>query len=149
MVYIYKKNVGGKTYYYLRASDRKRGKIIVKDIAYLGNSLGDVKQVLGKLPKYSTLIRKAYKTIHNFLESNRYLEKVRALKLKREEFLAEKLVETEACKLHYSTEFKNQHSLTKQEILKNFIIEFAYNTTAIEGNTIKLAEARNLLEKGL
>lgn len=150
MVYIYKKTIGEKDYYYLRASKRKGSKIIAKDIAYLGSSIGDVKKTLERLPKYSTQIKKAYKTINNFLESNRYLEKIRLLKLKKDKFLEyEKLLEIEACKLHFNTEFKKQNDLTKEEILKNFIIEFAYNTTSIEGNTIKLHEARNLLQEGL
>jgi len=149
MVYIYRKKTGEKNYYYLRASERRGEKVIVKDIAYLGNSLEEVKKSLEKLPKYSAQIRKAYKTIHNFLESNRYIEKIKNTKIKRNDFLGDKTKEIEACKLHYSTEFKKQEILTKKEIFKNFIIEFAYNTTAIEGNTIKLAEARNLLEEGL
>ena len=149
MVYIYKKKAGEKSYYYLRASERKGNKVIVKDVAYLGSSLEEARKALDKLPKYSAQIRKAYRTIHNFLESNRYLEKAAGLKLKRDEFLGARLLEIESCKIHYSTEFKKQQLLTKQEILRNFIIEFAYNTTAIEGNTIKLAEARNLLDDGL
>ena len=150
MVYIYKKTIGEKIYYYLRASQRKGDKIIVKDIAYLGSSITDVRTALEKLPKYHDEIRKAYKTIKNFLESNRYLEKVQQLKLKKDEFIEyEKLLEIEACKLHFNTDFKKSNELTKEEIIKNFIIEFAYNTTSIEGNTIKLNEARNLLQDGL
>ena len=150
MVYIYKKTIGEKIYYYLRASQRKGDKIIVKDIAYLGSSITDVRTALEKLPKYHDEIRKAYKTINNFLESNRYLEKVQQLKLKKDEFIEyEKLLEIEACKLHFNTDFKKSNELTKEEIIKNFIIEFAYNTTSIEGNTIKLNEARNLLQDGL
>lgn len=149
MVYIYKKPIGNKTYYYLRASGRKQGRIIVKDLAYLGSSLEEAKKVLENLPKYSEQIRKAYKTINNFLASNHYLEKIKTLKLKKDEFLGEKLYEIEACKLHYNSEFKNNQELTKQEIIKNFIVEFAFNTTAIEGNTIKLNEARNLLQEGI
>ena len=148
MVYIYKKIVGDKIYYYLRASERKKGKIIIKDIAYLGNSLEEIKKELNNLPKYSEKIRKAYKTINNFLESNYYLEKAKALKLKKDEYLGERLYEIEACKLHYNSTYKNNQELTKEEIIKNFIIEFAYNTTSIEGNTIKLNEARNLLQEG-
>ncbi len=148
MVYIYKKTVGDKIYYYLRASERKKGKIIIKDITYLGNSLEEVKKELNNLPKYSEQIRKAYKTINNFLESNHYLEKAKTLKLKKDEYLGEKLYEIEACKLHYNSTYKNNQELTKKEIIKNFIIEFAYNTTSIEGNTIKLNEARNLLQEG-
>ncbi|MEK6834808.1 MAG: Fic family protein [Nanoarchaeota archaeon] len=150
MVYIYKKRVGEKVYYYLRVSQRKGNKLIVKDIAYLGNSLDAVKKALEKLPKYSNQIKKAYKTINNFLESNRYLEKIQELKLKRDEFIEyEKLLEIEACKLHFNTDFKRNNELTKEEILKNFIVEFAYNTTSIEGNTIKLNEVRSLLQEGL
>lgn len=148
MVYIYKKPVGEKIYYYLRASERKNRKIVIKDIAYLGSSLDEVKKSLENLPKYSDKIRKAYKTIHNFLESNRYLEKAKALKLKKDEFLGKKSLEIGACKIHYNTEFEKNPQLTKQEIYKNFIIEFAYNTTSIEGNTIKLDETRKLLDEG-
>ena len=149
MVYIYKKKVGNKTYYYLRASERRNGKVIVKDVAYLGSSLIEAKKLLDSLPKINEQIRKAYKTINNFLESNRYVEKAGKLKLKKDKFLGEKLEGIEACKIHYNNDFRKKDSLTKEETLKNFIIEFAYNTTAIEGNTIKLAEVRNLLEEGL
>ncbi len=148
MVYIYKKIVSGKPYYYLRVSERKGTKVIAKDIAYLGNSIGEVKKAL-EHPKYKNQIRKAYKTLHNFLESNHYIEKVTALKLKKDEYLGEKLIEIEACRLHYNSIFKNKDSLTKQETLKNFVIEFAFNTASIEGNTITLQQARNLLEENL
>ena len=149
MAYIYKKPIGSKNYYYLRASERKQGKIIVKDLAYLGSSLEEVKKTLENLPKYSEQIRKAYSTINNFLASNHYLEKAKSLKPKKDEFLGDNLYEIEACKLYYNSEFKNNQELTKQEIIKNFIVEFAFNTTSIEGNTIKLNEARILLQEGI
>jgi len=148
MVYIYKKIVGGKPYYYLRASERKGKKVLSKDIAYLGNSIEEVRKSLEK-KEFKDKIRKAYKTIHNFIESNHWLEKARELKLKKDEFLGEKLEEVEACKLHYINAFKKIDETTKKEILKNFVIEFAFNTTSIEGNTINLEQARNLLEGGL
>lgn len=149
MVYIYRKASGSKTYYYLRASERKGNKVVTKDIAYLGSTLEEAKKVLDKLPRYASQIRKAYKTINNFLESNRYLEKVKVMKLKKDSFLGARLEEVEACKLHYAAEFKKYDETTQKEIIKNFIIEFAFNTTAIEGNTIKLNEARSLLQEGL
>ncbi len=147
MVYIYKKIIGQKAYYYLRASERRGSKVLTKDIAYLGSTLEEVKKALANLPKYAEQIRKAYKTINNFLESNRYIEKVNGQKLKKDIFLKEKLAEIEACALHYRTDFQKYPELTKQEIIKNFIVEFAFNTTSIEGNTITLQEARNLLEE--
>jgi len=148
MAYIYKKIIGKKEYYYLRASERKGDKVINKDLAYLGSSIEEVKKSLENLSKYKDKIRKAYKTINNFLESNRFIDEVKKLKLKQDLFLGEKLVDVEACKLHYLKEFQKLDSLTKQEILKNFLIEFAYNTTSIEGNTIKLQEVKKLLEEG-
>ncbi len=149
MVYIYKKTIGNKPYYYLRVSERKGKKIIVKDIAYLGSSIDKTKSSLANLTKYKGKIRKAYKTIHNFLESNHYLEKVMEKKLKHDPYLGKKLPEVEACKLHYNNVFLKNDEATKNEILKNFVIEFAFNTASIEGNTITLKEARNLLEEGI
>ncbi len=148
MVYIYKKIISSKPYYYLRASTRSGKKMIVKDIAYLGNSLEEVRKTLEK-KEHKEKIRKTYKTIYNFIESNHWLEKAKELKLRKDEFLVEKLEEVEACKLHHNHVFKKLDELTKREILKNFIIEYAYNTTAIEGNTISLEQARNLLVEGL
>ena len=148
MVYIYKKIIGGKPYYYLRASERKGSRVIVKDIAYLGNTIEDVKRAIAS-SKHKEKIKKTYKTIHNFLESNHYLEKIRSLKLKKDPLLGDKLEEIEACKLHFNSVFNSLDSQTKKEIINNFIIEFAFNTTSIEGNTIKLKEARDLLQEGL
>ena len=150
MVYIYKKFVGNKTYYYLRISKRKGNKVVIKDIAYLGTNIDDVKRTLNNLPKYKDDIRKAYRTINNFIESNRYVEKIRGMKIKIDKYLNyEDLINVEACKLHFNTIFNKQDKNTKAEIFKNFIVEFAFNTTSIEGNTINLEEARNLLLENL
>lgn len=149
MVYIYKKLIGGRPYYYLRVSQRKGKKIITRDIAYLGSSIEEVKDNINNLPKFRDKIKKAYKTLNRFIESNYYLEKASLLKLKDDLFLNLKLNEIEACKLHFNKIFEKRDELTKREIWKNFIIEFAFNTTSIEGNTITLQEARNILEEGL
>lgn len=149
MVYIYKKIVGNKDYYYLRLSERKGKRVISKDIAYLGSSIDEVKKNLEKLSKYKDEIRKSYKKIHNFIEPNYYLEKAKKLKLKKDVFLKDKLEYVEACKLHFDKHFKKLDLLTQKEILKDFVIEFSFNTASIEGNTINLEEARNLLENGL
>ncbi|MEK6824454.1 MAG: Fic family protein [Nanoarchaeota archaeon] len=149
MVYIYKKPIGNKIYYYLRASEKKGKKLITKDIAYLGGTIEEVKSNLDKISEYKEKIRRSYKIINSFLESNHFLEKVKKLKLKRELFLKEKIDEITACKLHYSGVFDNLDDLTKKEILQTYIVEFAYNTASIEGNTINLNEARNLLNEGI
>lgn len=148
MVYIYKKIVAEKPYYYLRVSERRGKKVISKDVAYLGNSIEEVKKEL-ESNKYKEQVRKTYKTIHNFIESNHWLEKANELKLKKDLFIGEKLEEIEACKLHFNHVFKKFDETTKREMCKNFIIEFAFNTTSIEGNTINLEQARNLLVDGM
>ena len=63
MVYIYKKLIGRKPYYYLRISERKGKRVITKDLAYLGSSISDVKKALGKLDKYKSQIRKLFLSI--------------------------------------------------------------------------------------
>lgn len=148
MVYIYKKTIGNKSYYYLRASERKGGRIIAKDIAYLGSTIEEIRKNLEK-PEHREKIRRAYRTINLFLESNYYLEKAKKMKLKEDRFLLEKTAQIEACKIHYNQHFKKLDELTKKEIVKNYIIEFSFNTTSIEGNTINLEEARNLLQEGI
>ncbi len=151
MVYIYKKTIGNKEYYYLRASVREKGKIVVKDLLYLGNNINEIKARLKNVPsKYSKEIRKAYKTLHKFIDFNIYLEKSKALKLKKDIFLSKESAENiEACRLHWHDKFTSLDSKTKQETLKNFVIDFAFNTTSIEGNTITLREAQNLLAENL
>ena len=149
MVYIYKKTIGSKPYYYLRASERKGKRIIVKDIAYLGNSIEEVKRRLNNLLQHKEKIRKAYRKLHNFIESHYYLEKADSLKLKKDIFLEDKILDVEACKMHYTNVFKKSDELTRNEILKNFVVELTFNTTSIEGNTITLQEARDLLNEGL
>ena len=76
MAYIYKKNVNGKTYFYLRISKRIKGKLMVKDVAYLGNKISDIETKLNKLTKYKQEIRKGYRNINKFIQKNHYLGKI-------------------------------------------------------------------------
>jgi len=151
MVYIYKKTIGKGSYYYLRASVRKNSKTITKDIAYLGNDINKLKKKLDELPaKYTKEIRKAYKTINRFIKANHYLDKIKSMKIKKDDYLNKETLENvEACRLHWNKVFQKSDEKTKQEIFTNFLIEFAFNTTSIEGNTIKLAETQKLLTENL
>lgn len=149
MVYIYRKVIGGKSYYYLRASSTKNGKVIVKDVAYLGNSIAGAKKELGKLPKLKDKIERSYRKINLFLESNHFLEETIKSKPRKDDFLGENTSIVEACTLHYNKVFKKLDALTRKQMLDNFLVEYAFNTTSIEGNTIGLKEVRELLEDGL
>lgn len=147
MVYIYGKSKGEKTYYYLRASARKGDKVQTKDIAYLGDDPKELLARIKSLPsQYAEAIRKSHKTIERFLATNHALELVQAQDLKADDYLGKELTEeTAACKLHYEKTFKTLDPQTKEEVLQNFAIEFAYNTTSLEGNTITLQQAEKLL----
>lgn len=146
MVYIYKKKLGNKDYYYLRASIRKGRKQITKDIAYLGSSIDEARKNLKKEISKKQEIRKSYRKINLVLEREYYQKKAKELKLKKQDFLEDSLEELEACKIHFQKVFRKLDRLSQKETLEFFAIEFAYNTTSIEGNTITLEEARNFFE---
>lgn len=149
MAYIYKKIIGKKPYYYLRVSKRDGNKVITKDIAYLGNNIAKIQKQLDQLStKYKEEIRKGHKNIKKFIDSHYYLDKVKKLK-SDPYFDIDVLKKIEAIKLHYSKEFNKLDNKTKEEIYENFLIDFAYNTTSIEGNTITLEEADKLLKENL
>ncbi len=144
MAYIYKKTIGGNEYYYLRVSKRQGKRIIAKDVAYLGGTIDEVRASLEKLP--AKVVRTAYKTIGRFLESNTWLKQAQTLKLKSTPFIDKSLLEqVEACRLHWQNVFQKRDSATKKDYFQKFSIEFAFNTTSIEGNTITLKEAERLL----
>ncbi len=144
MVYIHVKKVRGKRYYTLRMSVRKENEVITKDLCSLGDDLSKID--LDKLEKkYKGKIRKSYKTLKNFLDKNIYLEKAKKQKAKRDDYLSkEQLEEVNAILLHYKNKFLKLHKLTQEEVFENFILNFAVNSTSIEGNTINLKEASDL-----
>lgn len=149
MVFIHVKTVGSKKYYTLRLSVRNGDKVIVKDLCSLGSDLSKIK--IGDLEKkYSKEIRRSYKTIKRFLDKNIYLEKVRKKRIKDSPFYSrDQILEIEAVKHHYDSKFKKIDRLTQKEIYELFIINFAVNSTAIEGNTITLKEAINIFQEDI
>jgi Fic family protein len=149
MVYIYKKIIGNNNYYYLRASIIKNNKKITKDIAYLGSDSKKIFEKLNLLPKkYSVEIRSAYRNINLFIETEYYLSKI--TKIKSDDYFSDKInKQIAAIKLHFDKNFSKRDKLTKQEQIDFFVIDFAYNTTSIEGNTITLKQAEQLLINNL
>lgn len=149
MAYIHAKRVGNKTYYTLRISAKQNGRVITKDLCNLGDDLTKVD--IDSLEKeYKDKIRKSYRVLKKFLESNVYLEKAKRLKLRQSLYLSkEQLLEIEAIKLHYSSKFLKLDNLTQKEIMEMFMINFAVNSTAIEGNTITLKEASDLFREDI
>ncbi len=148
MVYIYKKTKGNKIYYYLRASKRLGSKTVAKDIAYLGDSIEEARRRFPGIAKEKQEIRKSYRKINLLLEGEYYNNKIKKSKLKKDDYLEDNLIDIEACKLHYSKDFKKLDKVSQKEIFENFSIEFAYNTTSLEGNTVTLNEAKKFFEEG-
>lgn len=149
MVFIHVKRIGDKKYYTLRVSIRKGNKVITKDIANLGDDLSKV-NIEDLEKKYKKGIRKSYHTIRKLLDSNHYLEEAKKLKLKKDSFFTkEQILEIEAVKIHYQKNFLRLDHLTKQDVLEGFLINFAVNSTSIEGNTITLKEAYNLFKENI
>ncbi len=151
MAYIYKKSINGKTYYYLRISKRTKTGVITKDIAYLGNDAGKIYDRLKEIPaKHKEEIRKAYRNIKKAVESEHYLAIAKEAKIKQDDYIEPVLLlKAEAAKAHYNSVFLKLDPKTMHEAYDNFLIEFAYNTTSIEGNTITLPEAERLLKENL
>jgi len=150
MAYIYVKTVNEKKYYYLRISKRLNGQVITKDIAYLGDDISQLEQKLDKLNKYQNEIRSGYKNIKRFLQFSHYLKKIKDKKLKKTEFLNSDLFEEiEAIRLHYSDKVLKLDKKSLHELYLHFLVDFAFNTTSIEGNTITLKQAKMLLYDNL
>lgn len=149
MVYIYKKTINEKPYYYLRLSKKEKGKTVVKDIAYLGSDIRKIEQQLDKLPqKYKKEIRVTYRTIRRFLETEYYQKRVEEQKPKQNSYISKELFEeVEAVRIHFQEKIIFLDKKTKEELYNQFVIDFAFNTTSMEGNTITLQEAKKLLEE--
>jgi fido (protein-threonine AMPylation protein) len=149
MVYIHAKQIGKKNYYSLRMSMREGSRVITKDICNLGSDISKLKiEHLEK--KYSKEIRKSYKTIKKFLETNHYIEKAKKQKAKEDKYFNKKqILSINSVLLHYNSKFLKLNNLTKREILENFAINFAVNSNSIEGNTITLKEAYNLIREDI
>ena len=126
MEYIHVKKIGDKKYYSLMISVRKCGRVITKDMCNLGSNFSkDKYKRFGK--KYKEKIRKSYKTIKRFLETNHYLEKARKLKMREDKHLdRERVISVESMLLHYRSRFLELDSLTKKEVLDNFAIKTNY-----------------------
>jgi Fic family protein len=150
-MYIYKKRINNKTYYYLRLSKRDGNRIIVEDIANLGT---DPDKILNKInsldKKYSSQIRKSIRNINRTIDYEHFKKKVENLKLKYDEFLDyDDLVKIETSKLHFNNKILKLDNKTKEEYIENFSSEYAWNTASIEGNTIPLKDAQKYFVENL
>ena len=149
MAYIHVKRIGNKKYYTLRISVRKEDKVITKDLANLGDDLSKI-NINNLEKKYKNEIRKSYLTIKKFLDSNHYIEKAKKLKLKKSLYFSkEQQLNIESILLHFNSKFLKADKLTQEEVYESFLINFAVNSTSIEGNTITLKQAHKLFKEDI
>lgn len=149
MAYIHVKRIGNQKYYTLRISVRKGNNVITKDLANLGNDISKI-NIKDLERRFHKEVRSSYHLIKRFLDSNYYLEKAKKKKLKRDPFFSkEQIDEIEAVNIHYKNKFLKLDKLTQEEAFENFILNFAVNSTSIEGNTITLKEAYKLFNENL
>ncbi len=123
MVYIEKKIIKGKTYYYLTENKRVKGKF-KKTRKYLGTEIPkDIRETNNK----------------------KILDKKRGKQKIIKHYLTKKQINIiDKIKKNYLKKYKIDKTLWKTE--KDRIIEFIYNTNAIEGNTLTLEETNTILK---
>ncbi len=150
-MYIYKKRINDKIYYYLRVSKRDADKIIVEDIANLGTDPDKILDRLNQLDKkYSAQIRKSIRTLNKTIDYEHFSNKVKNMKIKKDKYLEyDELIKIETAKLHFDKKIKVLDKKTKHDYYDNYASEYAWNTASIEGNTIPLKDAQKYFHENL
>jgi len=124
IVFIRKKYIKGKMYYYLVKSIR----------------LG--KDKWKKYEKYIGLEEPTYKQIEDFKKTlPKIIEKI--------ELTKEDIKKIDDIKKHFDIEYKKFSKSYKEKYMKDFLVKFTYNTNAIEGNTLTLKETGLVLRDGI
>lgn len=141
-MYVEKKKIGNGWYNYLRLSVRYGDKTRTKTVAYLGKgnlTKEALKKALAKYrPKADNLKRGTIAELK--IESRKELEV----------FLSkEKLNKIEKISDGFNKKLKLLDEKTREDMFNDFLIVYAYNTNAIEGNTFTLRDTDLLLNKGI
>ena len=124
MVFVRKKIINGKIYYYLVKSVR----------------LG--KNKWKKYEKYIGTKEPTYRQIKEFEETlPKTIEKIG--------FSKQDVKKIEKIREHFNTEYKKFSKTYREKHMKSFLVKFTYNTNAIEGNTLNLKETGLILRDGI
>ncbi len=145
MAYIHEKKKGEKKEYSLRVSIRKEGKIITKDLCYLGSDLSkiNIKKLKNDYIKDEEGIRKIKKR----MEKLNYFEKAAKKNTKANKFFDEKqMSEINATLNHFVKNFQKIRKSVKKEIWENYKIKFITSNASLEDNLISYEETKKLLK---
>lgn len=136
MVYLEKKTIGGKKYYYL-AENIRSGKKWKKVRVYLGKGPLSKKE-LEDLKKEKS--KEIEKRVQEYLRTKDPLLKI----------LSEKEIgEIGRIKKSYDSKLLRMDKVSRKKYFDWFLTHFTYNTNAIEGSTIKLEDAEMVLLEGI
>ena len=135
-MYVEKKKINNKEYNYLKVSVRVGNKVKTGTVAYLGKSpmsKKDISEKIKSIPK--RLIEKT---------KNRLKQEVDVDKL----FLTKNEINVlSKIKKEYHKKLKNPDKKLVEDMFKDFKTYYIYNTNAIEGNTLSLADTNLLLNE--
>ncbi|MFW5705126.1 MAG: Fic family protein [Nanoarchaeota archaeon] len=147
MAYIYKKKKGESVYYYLRVSVRKGDLVRSRDVLYLGKDLNE-KFLSDVEKKYGKEIKETLKVLEKELESKYFDRKARDLKVRSSDYFTKRELELiEKIRLEYNHKLKNMNYNDLEDMKVEFVTAFAYNSSAIEGNTLPLRDVDLLLNE--
>jgi len=135
-MFIEKKIINGKSYYYLKHSFRSGNKVKTKTFAYLGDKKDNKKIEELKKSFNKEKLKKIKEELFQEKDWN-------ALLLKKDK---EKIKDI---KKEFSFKLKKLDEKTKKDMFDDFLTHFIYNTNAIEGNTLTLRETDLLLNKSI
>jgi len=138
-MFVEKKIINKKPYYYLKHSFRVGDRVKTKTLAYIGDKknkekITQLRRIFSK-DKLKEIKEELVKELSEENWNNLLSE---ADKNKIEEI-----------KEQFARKLKNLDEKTKKEMFDDFLTYFVFNTNAIEGNTLTLKETDLLLNKGI
>lgn len=133
-MYIEKKKIKGKDYYYARVSVRSGNNVKSKTVAYLGSADMNKKEIKRAIEKISA---------EKIQEAK---NEVKETMIQKEEFLTNsQLHQLEEIKALFTKKMLSLDTALLHDMFRDFKTHYIYNTNAIEGNTITLKETNFLL----
>jgi len=138
-MFVEKKKISGKEYFYLRISAREGDRVQTKTVAYLGKAPMTKKEIEKKISKIS---KSKIESVKKQLKEELLGIDVNAQFLTQDQF--KKL---SSIKKDFIKKLKVLDKKLIEDMFKDFKIYYIYNTTAIEGNTLTLADANLLLNE--
>lgn len=124
-MYVERKKIHGKEYYYLKRSVREGSKVRSKTVAYLGKSPLSRKQLQHRM----AMVRE---TVSEY-----------GLKL----LSSEQQSHLEQLRQEFALKLRQLDTKTIQDMFRDFSTYYIYNTNAIEGNSLTLEETSLLLNE--